>query len=99
MAATAEPQNLTQIIGLFIDIGLELIPFMGAVAFLVFAFGVARFIRSAGSEKEIKESKNFLIWGVVGMFVLATIWGIVSFLQGEFGFKQGGTVGIPQIRI
>ena len=57
MAAVAEPKNLTEIIGLFTDIGLVLIPFLGAVAFLVFVLGVARFIKAAGNEKEIKDSK------------------------------------------
>jgi hypothetical protein len=88
--------NLTGIINMFTKIGLRIIPFLGAVAFLAFVWGIARFIKSAGSEKEVKNSKNILIWGVVGLFVLVTIWGIISFLQSEFGF--GGEVGIPQIR-
>ncbi|MEK7669142.1 MAG: hypothetical protein AAB350_00925 [Patescibacteria group bacterium] len=96
MAAVAEPKNLTEIIGLFTDIGLVLIPFLGAVAFLVFVLGVARFIKAAGNEKEIKDSKNLLIWGIVGLFVMVTIWGIITFLRGEFGF--GGGTFIPQIR-
>src|SRR3989344_4926249 len=95
MAAVAEPKNLTEIINLFTGIGLEIIPFLGAVAFLVFVWGVARFIRSAGSEKEIKDSKNLITWGIIGLFVLVAIWGIVAFMQGEFGF--GDQPFIPQI--
>jgi len=94
MAAVA-PANLTEIIVLFTNIGLRVIPFLGMVAFLVFILGVARFIRSAGNEKEIKDSKKLLIWGVVGLFVLVTIWGIITFLRSEFGFND--TIGIPQI--
>ncbi len=90
------PQDLTAIIQMFTDIGLKLIPLLGAIAFLVFVYGVARFIKSAGSEKELKDSKNLLIWGIIGLFVLVTIWGIVAFLGGEFGFGSG--VGIPQVR-
>ncbi|MFA6270210.1 MAG: hypothetical protein WC657_03320 [Candidatus Paceibacterota bacterium] len=89
--------GLAGIINLFTSIGLKLVPFLGAVAFLAFVYGVARYINSAGSEKEIKDSKNLLIWGVVGMFVMVTIWGIVYFLQGEFGFRNGTTPLIPQI--
>lgn len=88
--------NLTEVINLFITIGLRIIPFLGVVAFLVFVLGVAKFIRSAGNEKEVKDSKNLLIWGVIGLFVLVTVWGIVSFLRSEFGF--GGGVGIPQVQ-
>ena len=98
MAAVAKPTDLTEFIVLFTNIGLSLIPFLGAIAFLMFVWGVARFIKSAGSEKEIKESKNLLIWGVVGMFALIAIWGIISFLQSEFGFgTKDGIPLIPQI--
>lgn len=89
--------DLTGIINMFTDIGLAIIPFLAAVAFLVFVYGVARFIKAAGNEKEIGESKNFLIWGIVGLFVLVSIWGIISFLKNEFGW--GSSVGIPQIKL
>lgn len=89
--------DLTGIIKMFTDIGLRLIPLIGSLAFLAFAWGVARFIRSTGSETDMKKSKAFIIWGVIGMFVLATVWGIVSFIRGEFGFS--GSFGIPQIKI
>lgn len=95
MAAVATPTNLTGIINMFTDIGLSLIPFLGAVAFLVFVWGIARFIKAAGSEREIKDSKNLIIWGLVGLFILVTIWGIIAFLRGEFGFSGG--LGIPQV--
>jgi hypothetical protein len=94
----AFPSDLTGVINMFTDIVLAFIPLLGAVAFLVFVYGVARFIKSAGSEKEIKDSKNILIWGVIGLFVMFTIWGIVSFLRSEFGFGSGNPV-IPQIRL
>jgi hypothetical protein len=97
MAAVATPKDLTGIINLFTDIGLSVIPFLGAVAFLVFVWGVARFIKSAGSEKEIKDSKNLIVWGVIGLFILVTIWGIISFMKNEFSF--GKDVGIPQINL
>lgn len=89
--------DLTQIIKNFTEVGVELIPFVGSLAFLAFVWGVVRFIKSTGSESDMKKTKALLVWGVVGMFVLATVWGIISFAQGEFGF--GGTFGIPQIKI
>ncbi len=91
-----EPKTLTAFIDIFIDLGLKVIPFLGAIAFLVFAIGVGRFIRSSESESELKKSKSLLIWGVVGLFVLFSIWGIILFLKSEFGF--GNNVGIPQIK-
>ena len=91
-----EPKTISELIDIFIDLGLKVIPFLGAVAFLMFVLGIGRFIRASGNEKELKDSKNLLIWGVIGLFVLTTIWGIMAFIQNEFGF--GTNVGIPQIK-
>lgn len=95
MESIARSEGFKGIVDYLTDIGLEVIPFLGAVAFLVFVWGVAKFIKSSGSDKEIKEKKNLLIWGIIGIFVLVTIWGIIAFLRSEFGF--GGDIGIPQI--
>ena len=89
--------GLRGVIAFLISIGLRIIPLLGAVAFLVFILGVGKFIKSSGSEKDNKDSKSILIWGLVGMFVLATIWGIIYFLETEFNL--GSSVAIPQINI
>lgn len=88
--------TLTTLINIFIDIFKTLLPFLAALAFFVFLIGVARYIKSSGSEKDTKDSKNLLIWGIVGMFILVTIWGIISFIKSELGF--GADVVIPQIK-
>lgn len=88
--------TLSGVIDMFVDIGQRIIPLLGAVAFLLFIYGVARFIRSSGSEKELKDSKNIIIWGIVGLFVLMSVWGIISFMKSELGFGSG--VIIPQIK-
>ncbi len=88
--------TLSSILDMFINIAQRLIPLLGAIAFLIFVYGVARFIRSAGSEKELQNSKNIIIWGIVGLFILMSVWGIISFLRSEFGF--GSDVLIPQLK-
>lgn len=90
--------DLTSIIQLFIDLGLKIIPLLAAIAVFAFIFGVAKFIKSSSNEKEKSESKNILVWGIVGLFVMVTIWGIIWFLKTEF-FGMGGEVGIPQIEL
>lgn len=89
--------SVTEIINTFVSMGLRIIPLLAVVALLFFIIGVGRFIRSAGDGKDIKDTKNLLIWGVIGLFVLTSIWGIISFIRSEFGF--GGNVGIPKIEV
>ena len=91
-----EPKNFAEAVKIFTDVGLNLIPLLGAVALLTFVFGVVRFIRSTGSEAEMKKNKQLLIWGVIGLFVLFTVWGLVAFLRSEFGLS--GDPLIPQFK-
>mgnify|MGYP001600286891 CR=1 FL=1 len=84
-----------ELVGKFTDIGIKLIPLLGIIAFLVFIVGVGRFIRTSGQSKEA--DKGMLTYGVVALFVLMTIWGILSFLGSEFGF--GNRLAVPQINI
>jgi Type IV secretion system pilin len=55
------------------------IPFLYAIAFLFFLFGVARFFFS-DSEENRKKGKDFALWGIVGFFALFSVWGLVRLL-------------------
>jgi uncharacterized membrane protein YjfL (UPF0719 family) len=88
-------QNLGDVVNKFIELGNTVIPFLAVVAFLIFILGIANLIRASSNEKELAERKKFLIWGVIGLFVMFMIWGILLFLRGEFGFS--GALNIPQL--
>ena len=61
-----------------------LIPLAFALSLLYFFWGVAKYIRTgAGSDKAAEEGKRVMIWGIVGLFVAFSVWGIISFIQSE----------------
>jgi len=61
----------------FVDFAL--IPLLYALAFVFFLIGVVRFLFSMEEEKR-KEGKKFVLWALVGMVVLFSVWGIVKIL-------------------
>lgn len=77
---------LTGIIGL-------LVPVLIGISLLAFLWGLTKFILAAGNEDAIADGKKLMIWGLVALFVMVSIWGIVSLLAGSFGFN----FGIPQL--
>jgi hypothetical protein len=79
--------NFQQIVAKFIDLGNLTIIFLGLLALLVFALGIGRFIRSTESG-QMEKTKNLVIWGVAGIFVLVSIWGIVAVVRNEFGWGR-----------
>ena len=66
------------------------------LAFLFFVWGIAKFIKGADDPNARTEGRQQMIWGVVALTVLVSIWGIVLFLQGELGI-DGQNGGIGQI--
>lgn len=77
----------------FVDISIRLSSLLGTLAFFVFLFGLARFILAAGDEKKIEGGKKIMLWGVIALFIMFSIWGIIQILSNVF--FGGGTVGIP----
>lgn len=58
------------------------------LALLVFLWGLAKFILVAGDEKEKERGKNIMVWGVIALFVMVSIWGLVNLLQSNFGIES-----------
>ncbi len=56
------------------------------VAFIAFFWGVAKFILSSGNEKAITDGKQFMIYGILALFLLWTFKAIILFFSGQFEF-------------
>lgn len=71
-----------------------------AVALAVFIFGVVRFIwaKQQGDSYE-KDGKSHMVWGLVGMFIMASAFGIIQFIANtltlDFKINQDGTITNP----
>jgi len=61
-----------------------LLPFLTTISVLVFFWGIVKFISAAGDEKKIEDGKKFLVWGVIGLFIMFSIWGILQFFSDSF---------------
>ena len=61
-----------------------LIPLAFALCLLYFFWGVAKYIKDgAGSDQAAAEGKRIMGWGIVGLFVAFSVWGIISFIKSE----------------
>ena len=70
-----------------------LLPLLSSLAVVYFFVGVIRFLGHAGDEKHREEGKNIMIWGMIALFVIVALWGIVGYLQVSFGLDQSGVTG------
>ncbi len=76
-----------------------LLGFATAVAFLIFAWSLIKYLYSAGDEKARGEAKSYMLWAVVILFVLVSVWGIVNLLQDFTGTtdQEIDPVMIPEV--
>lgn len=72
-----------------------LMPIAFALVFVVFFWGVAMYVVKAGDEEAQKKAKAIMIYGVIGIFIVASIWGIVGWLQSAFGISGSSSGNIP----
>lgn len=59
--------------------------FLIGLAVIVFIFGIFKMISSEGNEKQ--GGRELMLWGVIGIFVMISVWGLVAILQGTFGLE------------
>ncbi|OGZ11569.1 MAG: hypothetical protein A3D67_00185 [Candidatus Lloydbacteria bacterium RIFCSPHIGHO2_02_FULL_51_22] len=86
------------ILGKIIDLMLLVIPLVFGLAFLVFLWGIYKYIRAA-EEGDKAEGRNTIIYGIIGLFVMVAVWGLVKVIGTTFniGLSTGsGTLpGFP----
>ncbi|TSC53777.1 MAG: Uncharacterized protein LiPW39_66 [Parcubacteria group bacterium LiPW_39] len=61
---------------------------------LYFIWGVVQYVSAAGDEEKLKNGKQHMIWGIIGMVAMAAVWGIVKIIVDYF-VLGGGTPPIP----
>ncbi|MDD2730617.1 MAG: hypothetical protein PHW33_00630 [Candidatus Portnoybacteria bacterium] len=64
---------------------------------LFFIWGVVQYVASGGDETKLKNGKQHMIWGLIGMIVMGAAWGIARIVWDYFGITGGATPPIPNI--
>lgn len=65
------------------------VPVVFALAFIVFIWGVFQVFILGGTNEEAKEKgRALMIWGLIGFFVMVSVWGLVRILTGTVGLTN-----------
>lgn len=73
-----------------------LLPILVVVATLFFVWACIQLIR-AQKDEERTEGRKRALWGIIALFILVSIWGLVALLQGIFfgGNTSNDGFGVP----
>lgn len=58
-----------------------IIGFMFAVAVVMFIYGIVEYIYGADNEDKRNTGKKHMIWGIVGIFVMLGVYGILNIIS------------------
>jgi hypothetical protein len=62
-----------------------IIIFLFAVALVYFVYGLLQYLTSPDNEEIRKKSKSHMIWGVVGLFIMVAVFGIMRLILSTVG--------------
>ena len=89
--------GLTTLVDSIGGIVAKVIPIMFALAIIYFFWGLIQFIRSAGDPKKASEDKSIMIYGVIAIAVMVSIYGLVAWLQTNLGVDTTASVTLPTV--
>jgi hypothetical protein len=69
-----------------------LIALLFAIAFLIFFIGIFQMIVDSQSGKDTGESKKKVLYGLIGMFVMFSAYGLVHLILTTFGIATPSTI-------
>lgn len=65
------------------DILGAIIPIVIAVAVVIFLIGVLNYVRAGADEDDKKkQARGLMIFGIIALFVMVSVWGLVNVLSG-----------------
>lgn len=82
--------QITDAISLMVEVGKLIQILLGVasgLALLAFVFGLAKFVFASGNEDRVAEGRRMMMWGIVALFVMVAVWGLVAFLQSALGLQ------------
>lgn len=88
--AVASAQSVQHLIGLVGSIVASLIPIVIGIAVLVFLWGVMQYV-IAKSPEDQKEARGVILYGVIILFVMVAIWGLVDLIGETIGIDTNDT--------
>lgn len=62
-----------------------LIILLFALAVVYFVYGLVRYLLSPDNEEIRKSSKSHMLWGIIGMFIMVSVFGIMSLILNTVG--------------
>lgn len=103
LAQKVSAPNFSEVGGMLKDFNSNilqnLILLLSGAALVVFLAGLVKFIfnRNKGNVDSLAKDKKAMLWGLIALFVLVSLWGIIRLAQGVLGVGGDNNINLPKI--
>jgi len=84
------PVGIFAIINQLTTIIQRIVPLLIGIAVLMFLWGILKYV-IAKDEDSQKEARNTMLWGIITIFVMVSVWGLINILVDSFAFNKTAT--------
>ncbi len=80
-SACRQPNDIGQLFTFSIClISKYVIPFLFALALVMFIVGVLKYVKSGDNEEAREAGRGLMLFGIIALFVMTSVWGLVKIL-------------------
>lgn len=89
VASASDTDNvISSIIPRIVDsIVIPLVQFLFALTVLIFVWGLIGFFKGSDDAKAREIGQQHILWGVVGIAIMVSVYGIIRFVAGSLGLS------------
>lgn len=80
--------TLSDLLDLIYQFISALIPFIIALAVLLFIIGVFQYVTAGDDAEKQKSGRGKIIWGIVAIAVMVSVWGLVGLLTNQLALDN-----------
>lgn len=78
------PETIQDILGIIRDLLNSAIPFIVGLTIFVIIWGIFQYVVHGAEEEKRAEGRQFVLWGIIGVFMMLSVWGLVNVLVNTF---------------
>lgn len=65
----------------------SVVPLLFSLAVVGFIWGIIQYSLNPDNEEKRKKGKSYMMWGIIALFVMVSMWGLVGILTKTFGIQ------------
>ena len=97
MPAAAHAGTFTGLVAMGSSVLTALVPFLIGLGLVLFLVGLVKYMLAQDNEQGRATARQMMLWGIIMLFVMVSVWGLVNILSTSLGIKGGAAPATPTV--